>query len=94
MKKVIRWASMLISLSMCMTGLSAFAATIPMQSSTATMQLSEAEQSLVARTQNGEPLRIGILPHTFPLSECPPDAPDYVGINREDCYIQWLSGGT
>lgn len=47
------------------------------------IQLSDEEQDLVFRTQKDEPLKIGILPHTFPLSDCPPDVPDYVGINVE-----------
>lgn len=83
---------MLVCLSLCMTGLSAFAATSPTQGAT-TIQLNEAEQALVARTQNGEPLCMGIIPHTFPLSECPPDAADYAGINLEMlALISELSG--
>lgn len=47
------------------------------------LQLSDEEQKFISRSQNGKPLRIGILPHTFPLSDCPPETSDYVGINVE-----------
>lgn len=47
------------------------------------IQLSDEEQELILRTQREEPLEIGIIPHTFPLSDCPPNASDYVGINIE-----------
>lgn len=47
------------------------------------IQLSDEEQSLVSRTQNIEPIHIGIIPHTFPLSDCPPDAADFEGMNVE-----------
>lgn len=92
MKNIIKCISMLICFSLCMTGLSVYAATTPTQGAK-TLQLSEAEQSLVAGTQNGEPLSIGIIPHTFPLSECPPEAPEYAGINVEMlAIISELSG--
>lgn len=45
------------------------------------IQLSDEENDFIYRTQNGNPLKVGIIPHTFPLSDCPPDAPDFVGIN-------------
>lgn len=41
------------------------------------------EKELISKTQKGEPIRLGILPHNFPLSECPPDSDDYVGTNVE-----------
>lgn len=44
------------------------------------LQLSYEEEEFALQTQE-EPLEIGIIPHAFPLSDCPPDASDYVGIN-------------
>lgn len=82
MKKVIRCVSVLICLALCLTGMLSFAAAAARQRDTG-IALSAEEKALVSRTQNGEPLSIGIIPHTFPLSECPPDAPDYVGLNVE-----------
>lgn len=41
------------------------------------------EQALISQTQQGEPIQLGILPHSFPLSECPPTTSDYEGTNIE-----------
>lgn len=49
----------------------------------AEIPFTDEEQALILRTQNGEPITIGIIPHTFPLSECPPEYSDYTGINVE-----------
>lgn len=46
----------------------------------ATIQLNEQELALIESTQNGEPLDIGILPYSFPLSKCPPDSDGYTGM--------------
>lgn len=82
MKKTTKWVGALFCLFMCTAGMitSAAAATIQTYEK---IQLSDEEQALVSRTQEEEPLSIGIIPHSFPLSECPPDAPGYVGINVE-----------
>lgn len=47
------------------------------------IQFTEAEKALIARTQNGNPIKIGIIPHAFPLSDCPPEAPTFTGTNVE-----------
>lgn len=48
-----------------------------------TIEFTQEEQDLISRTQNGGPIHLGILPHTFPLSECPPAVSDYTGTNVE-----------
>lgn len=44
------------------------------------LQLSDKEQALISRTQEGKPVSIGIIPHTFPLSDWPSNTNDYTGI--------------
>lgn len=46
------------------------------------IELTEPEKSVIESTKNN-PIKIGIIPHTFPLSECPPVTSDFVGINIE-----------
>lgn len=46
------------------------------------IHLSSEEQALVEESQE-KPVRMGIIPHTFPLSDCPPNTSDFVGINME-----------
>lgn len=47
------------------------------------IQFTTQEKEFISRTQNKQPLKVGIIPHTFPLSECPPATSDYVGTNVE-----------
>ena len=47
------------------------------------MQFTAEEQELIARTQQGSPITVGVIPHTFPLSACPPEAPEFKGMNIE-----------
>lgn len=82
MWRVMRHVALLIGLSLCIAGIFSFGAMASAQTDMK-IQLSEEEQALVSRTQNEEPLKIGIIPHTFPLSDCPPNAPGYIGINVE-----------
>lgn len=82
MNDMIKRMIMAISLLLCMMLVAPFitdASSLPGRN----IELSEEEQDFVSRTQNGEPLKIGIIPHTFPLSDCPPDTADYVGMNVE-----------
>lgn len=41
------------------------------------------EQELISKTQDGNPIKMGIIPHAFPLSECPPERDDFIGTNVE-----------
>lgn len=47
------------------------------------IEYTEEEAAFISRTQNGEPIKMGILPHTFPLSDTPPNTQEYVGTNIE-----------
>lgn len=46
-------------------------------------EYTQEEKDFIFATQNQEPLNIGIIPHTFPLSDCPPDATSFTGTNIE-----------
>lgn len=82
MKQTFKLATVLFCLFLYMAGMIAPVAATSREKDM-DIQLSDEEQALISLTQQGTPLRIGIIPHTFPLSDCPPDAPDYVGINVE-----------
>lgn len=51
-------------------------------STTATLYLTEEQREFITDSHDN-PISIGIIPHTFPLSDCPPDAPDFTGLNVE-----------
>lgn len=82
MKRKTKCIAVVFCLFLCLAG------TIPSGAATTTqttgkIQLSDEEQAFVSRIQAEKPLSIGIIPHAFPLSDCPPDKSDYVGINVE-----------
>lgn len=41
------------------------------------------EIEFIERTQLGVPLKIGVIPHSFPLSACPPEVTEFTGTNVE-----------
>lgn len=47
------------------------------------IQFTVEEQGLIKRTQQGQPLTVGIIPFAFPLSACPPEVPTFMGMNVE-----------
>lgn len=82
MKRKMKWLGIIFILFLCLAGMIPSGASGTTQT-LAKIQLSDEEQAFVSRTQAGEPLSIGIIPHSFPLSECPPDSSGYMGINVE-----------
>lgn len=47
------------------------------------IQLTDEEKAFIERSQNEMPVTIGIIPHAFPLSDCPPNVADFTGLNVE-----------
>lgn len=82
MNKKGKWVGVLCGIFICIIGM-----ITPVTATTSQahekIELSSEEQNLVSRTQQGEPISMGIIPHAFPLSECPPSSSDYVGMNVE-----------
>ncbi|MEG0275873.1 MAG: EAL domain-containing protein [Coprobacillus sp.] len=52
-------------------------------SAKSTLEFTDEEKAFIQSTNQDQALKIGIIPHTFPLSDCPPDSDGYVGINVE-----------
>lgn len=80
MKKAIKSMAVFFCLLLFMMGMLPFVAAASVETDIK-IELTDEEQALVSQTQQGAPLNIGIIPHTFPLSDCPPDTEDFVGIN-------------
>lgn len=51
-------------------------------SAESTIQFTDEEQALIQSTIDS-PIKMGILPHSFPLSVCPPETSEFEGINME-----------
>lgn len=52
-------------------------------SAKSTILFTQAEEDFIKRSQNGKPLKIGIIPHAFPLSDYIVETNSYVGTNIE-----------
>lgn len=76
--KIIQCIVTAVSMLLCL-GLSV----LPVNADSPELQLNEEEAALVQRTQNGSPISMGIIPHAFPLSDCPPSSSGYAGLNVE-----------
>lgn len=48
-----------------------------------TIELTSEEKAMVEASQNGKPITIGIIPGSFPHSDCPPNTDDFIGLNIE-----------
>lgn len=90
MKKIKKWAVVFACILLVITGL-----TFPIAAAEpdVKLDLSEEEQAFISRTQDKEPLVIGIIPQTFPLSDWPAGTDKHAGIILELLHgISELSG--
>ena len=82
MKKTIKSTAVIVCLFLCIYNVPHLV-TSAAAPTNIELNLSNEERELIAHSQSGSPVRMAIIPHTFPLSDCPPNTSDFVGINME-----------